>query len=163
MLSVLPMMTLISLQFPTTPVRRMTDILHHPEAWAAGAGLMAGVPMFQLRDVQGPLTLNKESMVRFDVLGQSVRLMGKYVDKAKITITDQDEEIPHTTIDVSVNAFNNQGCFVVADIISEHYEFDPEMLKNSLQLGLMCCVDQTAAENPVLEMYRQKLLPLKED
>lgn len=159
---VLPMMTLISLQFPYTPVKTMTKIIHQPEAWATGAGLMAGVPMFHLRDVQGPLTLNRESMVRFDVLGQSVRLMGKYVDKATITITDPDDEIPHTTINVKVNPLNKNGSFVVAEIDTRYCNYDIDLFKYSLELAMMSCVDNTVMEHPVLETYRNNLGQLPE-
>jgi hypothetical protein len=53
-----------------------TRLLHTPEQWAAGAGLLGGVPMFSLYDVEPPLVCGSERTVCFRALGQRVRLAG---------------------------------------------------------------------------------------
>ena len=89
--------------------------------------------------------------------------MGKYAHKATITVSNPDEEIPHTTIHVCVNPFNETGSLVVADIVSDSYELDVDFLRTSSPMGLISCIGKAPEVHPVLESYRQKLLPLKEE
>lgn len=152
----LPVMVLLGLQFPHTPPTTCTQLLHSPDVWANGAGLMAGIPSFEISEVQGPIRLNKECMVRFNVLGHPVRLIGEYTDKAIITITAPDEDQPHTTIRAWVHPIGTTGSHLVLNIETP-YEIDKENLKIALQTALFSCVGDNPYPHPVLREYRALL------
>ena len=99
-----------------------------------------------------------ESMVQFDILGQSVRLIGRNLDRATILITAPDDDSPHTTIHASVNNMSQSGSILVLNILSTH-EFDRELLMAALQAGLLTCIqdDETMKPHPILKLYREKL------
>ena len=68
--------TYVSVPFRNRPYTDGTRLLHTPEQWAAGAGLLGGAPMFSLYDVEPPLVCGAERTVCFRALGQRVRLTG---------------------------------------------------------------------------------------
>ena len=68
--------TYVSVPFRNIPYSYGTRLLHTPEQWGAGAGLLVGAPMFSLYDVEPPLVFGSERTVCFRALGQRVRLTG---------------------------------------------------------------------------------------
>ena len=136
-----------------------THLLHSPEAWANGAGLMAGVQSFELRDVKGPLSLSGEHMVWFDIMGHPVRLIGKSRDKATITIGCTGIETPHTIIRAFVSPMGTAGAIMTLNIESD-FEIDTENLKKALMTGLFSCIDANTEgtfTHPALRKYRAQL------
>ena len=158
MLHVWPVMALIGLQFPQTPQTMLRGFIHKPEVWGTGGGLMAGIQTFQVTNVRGLVSLHRESMVQFDILGQSVRLIGRSLDRATILITAPDDDSPHTTIHATVNNISKSGSMLVLNIRSTH-EFDRELLMAALQAGLLTCMqdDETMKPHPMLKLYRERL------
>ena len=158
MLPLLPVMTVVGFEFYHVPPSKGMRLLHSPEQWGTGVGLMAGIPSFQVVGVKGPLTLNKESMVQFDVLGQRLRLIGKQPDMATITIGSPDSEIPHTTLVAAIRPISASGFVLVLNIESS-YSFDTFGLKAAVEGGLWSCVDEISSlrTNPVLQQYRDRV------
>lgn len=120
---------------------------------------MAGVPPFEIRDVQGPFSLYSEHMVRFEVLGHPVRLIGNSMDRATIAISSPDMEEPHTIIRAFVNPLGTTGALMTFNIESD-FEIDTNNLKQALQTGLFSCIEADSegfTSHPVLRKYRAKL------
>lgn len=155
--------TMISLNFPTAKVSEGCRLIHSPEQWASGAGLIVGVTPFAIRGVSGPTCYGKECMVNFEGLGQRFRLIGKRRNMCTVTIANKDSDIPHTTIVAKVIPLLLKGFRLVLYMEGEDDELLEE-LKPALEIGLWPCVEtlqhqlgSTLVDKPEFVLYRRKL------
>lgn len=135
-------------------------VIHSPERWATGVGIMAGLPTFTPSDVEGPLIYGDECMVRFGAFGSTLRLIGKMQLKSKVTITSPESDIPHTIIDTTIIPDKNHTRHLTLCIhIRSEYPipYMSQDLKVALQYGLFRCIDPDINEIEKLVLYRQLL------
>lgn len=152
-----PIMTLLAVQCPQIPFHKMCDIIHAPELWATGAGIMLGVPPFKIEHVTGPFSLQKECMVAFNVGAQKVCLLGKAPDRATLTIFNPDSDLAHTEVVCNIHAICNNGSNMVLDIKTK-YEIEPSQYRMALQAGIQSLPDISKIyQHPVLKKYRDNL------
>ena len=149
----LVLMSTIGLNFPNVPVKDGYSLIHSPEKWAAGAGVVCGLGRFDLRDVRGPVCCGKQCMVQFDALGRRFLLLGEDPSVSRVTISIDDNE-PHTTIQASIlNLPQGIRLMLYVDGEGEHLL---EECRRALQVGLWSSVE-TPPQHPVLKSYRTKL------
>lgn len=152
-----PVMTLLALQCPKTPFYKMCDIIHTPELWATGAGIMFGVPPFKVENVTGPFSSHSESMVAFHVGTHKVSLSGKAPDQATLTIFHSDGEKHHTQVRCNANAMGNAGSNLVLDVKTEH-EIEPVWCRMALMAGIESLPDISVThQHPALRQYRENV------
>jgi hypothetical protein len=146
-------MTMIGINFPHVQPNDAFRLIHSPEKWAAGAGLMLGVGRFALRDVRGPTCYGKECMVHFDAMGKHFCLIAKEKDKCTLMVTDDVS----TTIVAKVIPLK-KGCRLVLTI-EGHTDEHLHCYYSALKAGLWPCVmtDNLTDELDGLKLYRQKL------
>ena len=150
----------VSVKFNDVMLGDAIRMIHSPERWGIGAGLMAGLSTFVPRDIEGPLIYGDECMVHFNAFGSNIRLIGKLQLKSKVTIASPDCDIPHTTIDTIITPDHEStralqlSMHVRSDYPIPHTAQD---LRDALQLGLFSCVEPIAEEHEILRLYRQLL------
>ena len=154
-------MTLIGVTFKDVPVRLGVSLLHSPEKWASGAGLMAGISPFRIEDVKGPFILGKECMVELTTQGlihQRLRLIARQPDAVTVTLSNPWEDKSHTTVYARVTPLSTTECgFVLVLDIHGNWDVNTTLLKQSLQTGLWGCVNNTVSPLPPLLRYREHL------
>jgi hypothetical protein len=153
------MVTTIAIKFPDVLVKDGCRLIHSPEKWASGAGIMLGVSQFHLRDVRGPLCYGKECVIQFDAMGQRFRLIGKHMYTSKLTVADTDTQtdLPHTTVMAHVLPLAT-GFRLVLDVEGDGEELLQDY-QSALEAGLWPCVsgDWPVVELHPLRLYRDKL------
>ena len=157
----LPLMTLIGLTFNHVPASRGVSLLHSPEKWAAGAGLMAGIPPFRIWGVKGPFVVGKECMVELNTQGlmqQRLRLVAREPEAVTVTLGHRLEDKAHTTVHARVTPLSpDGGGFMLVLDVDGDWEVDTGLLKESLQAALWGCVDETGPGLAPLRRYREHL------
>ena len=148
--------SMICLNFPKAKVFDGCRLIHSPEQWASGAGLMAGISAFDLRDVRGPTCYGKECMVQFDAVGQRFRLIGKQKSTCTLQVLSTDADMPHTTVVARVVPLLT-GFRLVLYIEGEDDDLLEEY-RSALEIGLWPCVHaRPVTQDPALVLYREKL------
>lgn len=147
-------LSMIGMNFPHLDVCDGCRLIHSPEQWASGAGLMLGVSTFDLRGIKGPVCCGKECMVQFDGVGRRFRLVGRDKHECKVTITDTDCDTPHTTVVAKVIPLST-GFRLVLNIQDQGDEFLEQYLL-ALETALWACIHPTPNQ-PQFDAYRKKL------
>ena len=167
-------MALLGLTVNSIPVPRGVAMMHSPEKWLSGGGLLAGVPALEIRDICGPLTVNNECSVDFgtvessydtDRFGPRLRLTATKADALTVTVTDAWDEQVKGTVMARVVPLSPKpssahgewlGFMLVLDITSE-WVVDTDQLRKCLEVGLWGCSDEDAPEREQLRVYREHL------
>ena len=160
----------LSVPVPGVPVSAGVALLHEPERWAGGAGLLIGVPPFRIRKVSAPLVSDEECMVHFEAEipcnnGQrydvkSVRCVARGPMECRLRIEDPYKFCDPTHVDVRVVPFSTKavGLLVVADITTDvvipEEAFDG--IRRNLALCLRTC-NAPVARDGGLDLYRQHI------
>lgn len=99
----------VTLLYPRVPVAEGCCLLHTPERWASGAGLLASVPCFDITRVDKPLYLeNKECVVRFQAQArglhpaQWVQCFGRTPQSVRVSVGHLGSAEAHTHLHARV-------------------------------------------------------------
>ena len=150
------------------PVSDVVSLLHEPERWAGGAGLLIGVPPFKIRKVSTPLVSEKECMVGFEVelpskrAGsydvRSVRCVARGPHECRLRIVDPYKYCEPSHVNVKIIPFQPKcvGMWVTADITTDEVISDDifDGIRHNLALCLTTC-NSPVKHDQGLELYRQ--------
>ena len=156
------------------PDVRVSDgvaLLHEPERWADGAGLLLGIPRFRIRKVSEPLVSDQECMVRFEVdvpsrngksyEVKSVLCVARGQHECRLKIMDRYRQCYPTHIAVRVTPFSSKdvGLLVTTEVTTCEYISDEswEAIQRTLPLCLGMCNKPPTNWNMGLDLYRQHI------
>ena len=148
------MLSTIGINFPSVSPSEGCRLIHSPEMWASGAGLMLAVSPFKLKDIRGPFCYGRQCMVQFDALNRSFTLIGKHTHESQLKIALVNNE-PHTTIKAKVVPLE-QGFRLVLYVDGQGEEL-LEQFESTIKTGLWACVESTT-EDPAMQAYRKKII-----
>ena len=149
--------TRVVIPFKGVRLEDAVSLIHSPERWASGAGLMSGIDPFLYYGVSGPFVCGPERMLTFRALGHCVRLMGYRRRQATVTITAPNGEVPHTRVSATVWGTGGTGVTLALRIESQ-LDIDAVLLASAIRVGLFGCADIDFPENEAMRSYRSGLV-----
>ena len=161
---------LFSVPLPDIPVSDGVSLLHEPERWAGGAGLLIGVPSFKIRKVSMPLVSEKECMVNFETEiptkdgeaydVKSVRCVARGPRECRLRIVDAYRYTEPSLVSVRIIPLGSQkvGMTVMAEITTDEVitEDTFEGIRRNLALCLATC-NSPVKHDKGLDLYRQHI------
>ena len=158
-----------SVSLPRLTVREGISLLHGPERWANGVGLLVGLPPFHIRKVSAPLVVEGECLVQFEA--QMPPWSGLLCDvkevlwvahgqkECRIRVSDQGGAGYALHLDARMVPFDSTelGVLLVLDVYTTT-RIEEETLQgigNALPLSLSMCNQSPAARYKGLALYRK--------
>ena len=163
---------LFSVPLPDVPVSDGVSLLHEPERWAGGAGLLIGVPPFKIRKVSMPLVSEKECMVNFETEistkggeaydVKSVRCVARGPHECRLRIADAYKCTEPSLVSIRIIPVGSHsqsvGMTVMAEITTDEVitEDTFEGIRRNLALCLATC-NSPVKHDKGLDLYRQHI------
>jgi hypothetical protein len=153
-----------SLTFTNQPYSKAIKLLHSPLQWAEGAGVLLGLPVFNVTQVHGPFIVGNRKMLQLC----AVERESKQTRSVIFTSTTPEHcsirlfsGVGETTIRLHVHAYEPSGAgFILAVDVCDYpaAAWSPEGLRKTLnmrecfppemtqllRIGLLACVNPTA-------------------
>ena len=159
----------VTLLFPRLPVAEASALLHTPERWASGAGLLLSVPSFEISNAQQPLCLEEaQCVVRFhahsSATTQWVQCYGRGPHRGRVSVGNLGCAEPHTLLAARVEPLQHVskvGFALVLELRTKLQSSDWSLgeCSEGLHVGLWpTCYGHTAVLRPELALYRKWVL-----
>ena len=158
-----------SVSLPRLTVREGISLLHGPERWANGVGLLVGLPPFHIRKVSTPLVVGGECLVQFEAKMppwsglqcdvKEVLWVAHSPKECRIRLKDQGCAEYALHLDARMVPFDSTelGVLLVLDVytITPIEEETLQGIGNALPLSLSMCNQSPTARYKGLALYRK--------
>ena len=99
----------VSVPFPQVEISKALALLHGPEKWASGAGLMAAVPTFSIQQVMTPLRLHRDKvLVQFRTNSRHVIVEAGCPYSVVVSVSKMDEDQKEAVIHARIMRYSEQ-------------------------------------------------------